>query len=150
LLAVKEIAKLPDCVGVPDKTPPEKVTPVGRVPASVIVGVGEPVAVTVNVPAVPTTKVVLFALVMAGAWLTVSVKLCVALLPTPLLAVKEIGKLPDCVGVPDNTPLEKLTPVGRVPASVIVGVGKPVAVTVKVLEVPVAKVVLLALVMAGA
>ena len=150
MLAVKEIAKLPDCVGVPDKTPPENVTPVGRVPASVIVGVGEPVAVTVNVPAVPTTKVVLFALVMAGAWLTVSVKLCVAWVPMPLFAWKVIGNVPDWVGVPDKVLPEKLTPVGRVPTSVIVGVGKPVAVTVKVFEVPVAKVVLLALVMAGA
>lgn len=67
-----------------------------------------------------------------------------------LLAVKEIWKLPDCVGVPDNTPPEKVTPVGSVPDSAIVGVGKPVAVTVKVLNVPEAKVVLLALVMAGA
>ena len=38
----------------------------------------EPVAVTVNDPAVPTVNVVLAALVNAGAWLTVSVKLCVA------------------------------------------------------------------------
>ncbi len=43
--------------------------------------------VTVNVPAVPTVKVVWSALVMAGAWSTVSVKLCVASVPTPLLAV---------------------------------------------------------------
>jgi hypothetical protein len=104
----------------------------------------------VNVPAVPTTKVVLFALVMAGAWLTVSVKLCVAWVPMPLFAWKVIGNVPDWVGVPDKVLPEKLTPVGRVPTSVIVGVGKPVAVTVKVFEVPVAKVVLLALVMAGA
>jgi len=54
------------------------------------VGVGDLVAVTVNEPAVPTTKVVLLALVIAGAWFTVSVKFCVALVPTPLLAVKVI------------------------------------------------------------
>jgi hypothetical protein len=150
LLAVKEIEKLPDCVGVPDKAPPENVTPVGSVPDSLIVGVGLPVAVTVNVPRVPVAKVVLLALVMAGAWFTVSVKFCVAAAPMPLVAVKEIGKVPDCVGVPDNLPPENVTPVGRVPDSLIVGVGKPVAVTVNVLKVPVANVVLLALVIAGA
>ena len=35
----------------------------------------------------PAAKVVLLALVMAGAWSTVSVKVCVALGLTPLLAV---------------------------------------------------------------
>ena len=38
-------------------------------------GVGQPVVVTVNVPAVPTVNVVEAALVIAGAWSTVSVKL---------------------------------------------------------------------------
>ena len=44
-----------------------KPTPVGRAPVSDKTGFGEPVAVvvvTVNVPAVPTVKVVLFALVI--------------------------------------------------------------------------------------
>jgi uncharacterized membrane protein len=66
------------------------VTPLGSAPVSVIVGVGVPVVVTVKVPAPPTVKVVLLALVIAGAWfaaLTVSVKLCVAAGLTPLLAV---------------------------------------------------------------
>jgi hypothetical protein len=53
--------------------------------------VGNPVVVTLNVPAVPTVNVVLSALVMAGAWFTVRVKLCIAVLPTPLLAVIVIG-----------------------------------------------------------
>jgi hypothetical protein len=44
-----------------------KVTPLGRAPVSVKVGVGKPVAVTVNDPAVPTTNVVLLALVIFGA-----------------------------------------------------------------------------------
>ena len=48
-------------------------------------------AVTLNVPPVPTAKVVLLALVMADAWFTVSVKLCVAAVPTPFCAVKVIG-----------------------------------------------------------
>ena len=45
------------------------------------------VAKTVNVPAAPTVNVVLFALVNAGAWSTVSVKFCTALAPTPFEAV---------------------------------------------------------------
>ena len=52
-----------------------KVTPLGRVPDSLSDGVGDPVAVTVKLPAVPTANVVLFALVIAGAWFTVNVKL---------------------------------------------------------------------------
>ena len=47
-------------------------------PLSLSVGVGTPVVVTVKLPAVPTVKVVLLALVMAGAWLTVRVKFWVA------------------------------------------------------------------------
>jgi hypothetical protein len=45
------------------------------------------VVVTVKLPAALVVKVVLAALVMAGAWPTVSVKLCAAFVPTPLLAV---------------------------------------------------------------
>jgi hypothetical protein len=67
------------------------VTPLGRVPLSLRVGVGDPVAVTVNVPAVPTVNVVLLALVIAGFWLTVRVKLCVAFGVTPLFAVMVMG-----------------------------------------------------------
>ena len=43
------------------------VTPVGNAPVSVSAEVGNPVVVTVNVPAVPTANVVLSALVIAGA-----------------------------------------------------------------------------------
>ena len=43
-----------------------KVTPAGKVPVLLIDGVGLPVAVTVNVPAVPTVKVAVPALVIAG------------------------------------------------------------------------------------
>jgi hypothetical protein len=52
------------------------------------VGAGEPVAVSVKVPAVPTVNVAVFALVIAGAWFTVNVKFCVAFGATPLAAVK--------------------------------------------------------------
>src|ERR1700691_617841 len=128
------------------------VTPLGSVPVSLSVGVGEPVAVTVNVPAVPTTKLVLFALVIAGALPTVSVNVCTALLPTPLLAVNVIlNGLPVVdVGVPLSTPFVKLTPLGSAPDPVIVGAGTPRAVGVKLPPAPAAKVVLFALVNAGA
>ena len=55
--------------GVPLKTPAElRVTPVGKVPVvTANVGAGEPLAVTLKVPANPAVKVVAFALVMAGA-----------------------------------------------------------------------------------
>ena len=67
------------------------VTPEGSAPDSERAGAGVPVAVTVNVPAVPTVNVVFVALVIAGAWFTVSVKFCVALAPTPFCAVIVIG-----------------------------------------------------------
>ena len=51
---------VPSCLSV-------KVTPLGRLPDSVITGVGEPVVVTVKLPALPTVKVALLALVIAGA-----------------------------------------------------------------------------------
>ena len=47
--------------------------------------------VMVNEPGDPMVKAVLAALVRVGAALTVSVKLCVALVPTPLLAVRVSG-----------------------------------------------------------
>src|SRR5712692_6732653 len=142
--------------GVPLSTPVAavKVTPLGSVPVSLSVGAGLPVAVTVKLPAVPTVKVALLALVMAGAWLTVRVKLWVALVPTPLLAVKVIGYVPPvpAAGVPLSTPVLplKVTPLGRAPVSLKSGAGLPVAVTVKLPAVPTVKAVLLALVMAGA
>ena len=79
--------------GVPLNNPAAvSVTPDGNVPVLLKVGVGNPVAVTVNVPALPIVKVVFAALVIAGAVpLTVKVKLCVAFVPTPLLAVMVIG-----------------------------------------------------------
>ena len=68
-----------------------KVTPVGSAPDSPSVGTGNPVAVTVKVPEAPRTRVLVFWLVMAGAWLTVSVKFCVAFGVTPFCAVMTIG-----------------------------------------------------------
>jgi hypothetical protein len=61
---------------------------VGGVPeVRVKVGTGKPVVITVNVPGVPIVNVALTALVITGAWFTVRVKLCAALVPAALLAV---------------------------------------------------------------
>jgi hypothetical protein len=67
------------------------VTPEGSTPVSLSFGAGKPVANTVNVPAAPTANVVSFALVIAAAWSTVSVKLCLAFFPTPFCAVNVIA-----------------------------------------------------------
>ena len=53
------------------------VTPAGSAPDSLSEGVGTPEAVTENVPAVPTVKVVLLELLNVGLWSTVNVKLWV-------------------------------------------------------------------------
>jgi hypothetical protein len=78
--------------GVPPSTPAAlSVTPLGSAPVSLNVGGGKPVAATVKEQAVLSVHVVLLALVMAGAWSTVRVKLWVAFGRIPLLAVKVIG-----------------------------------------------------------
>ena len=135
-----------------------KETPEGSAPVSVRDGVGVPVVVTVKMPAVPAVSVVLVALVIIGATsagLTVRVKLCVASGPEPLWAVIVRGSDPVVDAVPlraaDPLPLSlKLTPRGNGPLSLREGVGVPVAVMVKLATEPAVKVVLLALVMAGA
>lgn len=79
-------------------------------------------------------------------------KFCTELGDTPLLAVKTSGKLPATVGVPARAPVAalKLTPAGRAPVCDNVGVGEPVAVTVKLPSVPTLNVAALALVISGA
>jgi len=73
--------------GVPLSRPAEvNVTPLGSVPVSLNIAGGKPTPVTVKVPAVPTINGVLVALVMAGAWFTVNMKLCVVE-PTLFVAV---------------------------------------------------------------
>jgi hypothetical protein len=133
------------------------VTPLGSAPVSLRFGVGVPVVNTENVPATPTANDVLLALVIAGAWSTVSVKACVAGVPTPLLAVKVSGYVPPvpAAGVPINVAVPfalatNVTPLGSTPASVMDGAGAPVVVTVKVPAPPTVNVVLLALVIVGA
>ena len=117
LAAVKVMGKMPPAVGVPLSEPALKVTPAGRAPDSLMVGVGVPVAVGVKVPAVPTEKVVAAADVITGTEATVSVKSWMASGEIPLLAVKVIGKEPVAVAVPVSLPPVKVTPAGRVPAS---------------------------------
>ena len=84
--------------GVPDSqaTPSvlsSKVTPAGKVPVSLIFGVGLPVAVTMKLPAVPAVKAAALALVITGARgtvaaaVTVKVKDWVASGRTPLAAL---------------------------------------------------------------
>jgi len=112
------------------------VTPLGSAPVSVSDGFGVPVVVTVKLPAMPTVKAVLFALVTAGASITVNVKLWFAGVPDPLLAVIVREYVPPDAGVPPSVavpfPLStKVTPLGNAPVSVNDGVGDPVVVTVK-------------------
>src|SRR5258706_14089352 len=124
-----------------------------------LVTVGVPVVVMVNVPALPGMNVVAFALVIVGASFTLMVNDCVALGVTPLLAVIVIGKAPPTVGVPEIVALPlplftKATPVGGAPVSVMTmeaPLGMPVVVTVKVVPATFfVKVTELALVIAGA
>jgi len=62
--------------------------------------------------------------VIAGQTIT-NVKAVVPVQPFLSVAVTDIGKLPVCVGVPDNVPFEKVIPVGSVPLSVNVIVPRP-------------------------
>ena len=130
LLAVMVTVVVPPRpVGVPVSTPaPVRLKPTGRVPVVTLkVGKGKPVAVTVKAgPAVPTVKVALATLVMAGAWSTVRVKVWVALVPTPLLATMASEKVPllPKAGVPLSKPaLVSVTPVGRALAVLKPGAG---------------------------
>ena len=73
LVAVNCSGNVPVCVAVPARTfvGGVNVTPVGSAPPVCdTVGAGKPVVATVNVPGVPTMKVVLLALVIAGGALT--------------------------------------------------------------------------------
>ena len=66
------------------------VRPEGSAPVSVSAAVGVPVVVTVKLNALPTVEVAELALVNAGAWSLVSVKVCVVA-PALLVAVIVIG-----------------------------------------------------------
>src|SRR5260370_5339151 len=108
--AVNVMANVPDAVGVPLSVPVplpllRNVTPLGKAPLSVMLGVGDPVVFTVNVPAAPTWNAAAVALVNFGGWPTVSLKPCVAFGLTPLRAVNEMAKVPDPSCVPLRCPV---------------------------------------------
>ena len=128
-----------------------KVIPLGSVLFNKSRGCGNPLTVTVNDPATPDRNVVLAALVNVGGVTTVNKKFCVSFGRTPFCADKVIGKIPLVVGVPLRTPVAlNVTPVGNAPVSANAGAGKPLAVTVNVLGVPVTKVAFSALIISGA
>jgi len=86
----------------------------------------------------------------------VSVKFCVALVPTPLLAVMVIIYMPPvpAAGVPESVPVPlplstNVTPEGSEPVLLRLGLGLPVVVTVRPPAVPVVKVALPPLVIVG-
>ena len=66
-------------------------TPVGSAPLSDKLGAGVPVAVTVKLPALPTTNEAVSTELIVGAAGTVSVKDCVAFGVVPFAAVIVIG-----------------------------------------------------------
>lgn len=150
----------PLAIGMPLRVPVPfrlsvKCTPLGSAPACMMVGAGYPVVVTINEFEPSSTKVVLFALVIVGDWLTVKVKLCVALGLTPLLAVKVIGNNPPTVGIPLSVPVPSWLSTNDRPSSVdadspTLGIGDPVVFIVNEFAWPTVKVALLALVMVGA
>src|SRR5258707_11892208 len=154
------MTNVPVAVGVPLSVPVplpllRNVTPAGKAPLSVMLGVGNPVAVTLNVPAAPTWNEAAFALVIAGACLTVTVQLCVAFEITPFCSFYVMTNVPVAVGVPLSVPvplplLRNVTPAGKAPLSVMLGVGDPLVFTVNVPAAPTWNEVEFALVIAGA
>jgi hypothetical protein len=112
-------------------------TPVGSVAVSARVGVGVPVAATVNVPPIPAVNVAAAALVIVGAepTSTVSVNAWVVELIVLVALISNVNG-PISVGVPLSKPEdERVIPVGSVPVTEYVGAGDPVAVTWKELEI---------------
>src|SRR5262245_38887417 len=100
-------------------------------------GAGEPVAITVNVPAVPTAKIVDESLVITGPCPTSIVSTCIAAGAVWFVAVTVTGCVPPspAAGVPVIVavplPLSvKLKPFGSVPLSANVGWANPVVVIV--------------------
>jgi hypothetical protein len=113
LVAVKVIGNVPAVEGVPLSTPVAavNVTPPAKVPASVMLGVGVPVAVTVNEPTTPTVKVAPLALVNAGGMFTpvVPVPLSdVVCVPAPSWTCNAADFAPELPGL-------KVTLIGQLP-----------------------------------
>jgi hypothetical protein len=126
---------------------------VARPPSSSTIMVAFGGRLTVAVPKGTTAGGVIGVLKLAVALLTVSVKGWLAGVPTPLVAVIVMGKLPTVpsAGVPLSTPADdSVMPLGNEPVSLNVGAGNPVAATVNVPAVFTVKAVLLTLVIIGA
>jgi hypothetical protein len=78
LEAVKVMGNVPGTVGVPERTPPEKVTPFGSAPASVMAGVGYPEALGVKVPNESTLKLAVVPEVIVGGASTIRLALAIS------------------------------------------------------------------------
>ena len=93
--------------GVPLRTPVAalKLTPLGKVPVSLSVGAGEPVAVTVKVPLLPAVNVCCSASVKAGVCVTVSVNVWVKYRRVGGGEGIVVGAGGICGGVPLRTPV---------------------------------------------
>src|SRR5262245_15205343 len=122
----------------------------------IVVATGTALVVIAKLPTSPTLNVVLFGLVKVPLSLIVSVKLCDAGDPTPLVAVNVSGNDPrePLAGVPLSVavplPLSvNLISVGSTPLCVSVAVGVPVLMTVNDPATPAVKVTLAALVIAA-
>ena len=132
-----------------------KVRPLGRCPDSAKAGSGYPVARTTRCSEAPTLVLMVGILLMAGALVTVRVNAWVAV-PFLFLAVRvsrytppaEPAGVPEIVAVPSPWSAN-LTPEGSRPVLVILGIGSPVVVTVKVNATPKAAVTAEPLVKAG-
>ena len=112
-------------------------------------------ATTVKEPAAWAVKLAAAALVKAGGFCTLSVRVCVASVPTPLLAFSVRVRVPavPAAGVPEITPVVALSvrPSGRLPAVMLKdGAGKPEAASVKLPAAASRKFAVVALVMVGA
>src|SRR5258708_35355203 len=98
------MANVPDAVGVPLSVPVplpllRNVTPGGKVPLSVMLGVGDPLVFTLNVPAAPTWNVSAFFFNDTATTEIYTLSLHDALPISPFCAVNVMTNVPDAVGV---------------------------------------------------
>ena len=102
----------------------------GSPDSAMAAGTGKPLVVTLKLNGDPLVAVALLALVKAGAWPTTTLKVWRGVRADPVAGVDGQARcVPVAVGVPDSRavplPLSmKLSPAGRLPVSVIAGVGR--------------------------
>src|SRR3954447_17695247 len=132
------IGKLPDCVGVPESTPPaENVRPAGRTPllSENVAPPMAPLCEKIWLKAAFTVPVVVAGFVTVTTW-QLMMRLYVG--PTPVqppasVTLTVIGNVPLPVGVPERTPAaESVRPGGSVPvlSAKLTGVVPPVCANV--------------------